>query len=330
MRRRDFVKGIAGSAIGWPLAASAQQRDQMRRIGVLMTRKADDPEGQKQLAALRQGLLELGWSEDKTLHIETRWTIADAAEALRFAQELIGLKSEVLVAQGAPSLVAARQVTSTVPIVFVSVADPVGQGFVPSLARPGGNITGFSAEEAGMGGKWLELLKELAPRVTRIAVIYNPETAPYGPMFFPVMQTAALRLAVALLISPVHTGADVERVIVESGREPGCGLIVVPDNFMAAQRQQIIALAAMHRVPAMYPLRFFVPDGGLIAYGFDRVDMFHRAAEYVNRILGGASPLGLPVQQPTKFELAINLKTAKALGLSVPSSMLLSADEVID
>jgi putative ABC transport system substrate-binding protein len=330
MRRRDFVKGIAGSAIGWPLAASAQQRDQMRRIGVLMTRKADDPEGQKQLGALRQGLLELGWSEDKTLHIETRWTIADAAEALRFAQELIGLKSEVLVAQGTPSLVAARQVTSTIPIVFVSVADPVGQGFVPSLARPGGNITGFSAEEAGMGGKWLELLKELAPRVTRIAVIYNPETAPYGPMFFPVMQTAALRLAVALLISPVHTGADVERVIVESGREPGCGLIVVPDNFMSAQRQQIIALAAMHRVPAMYPLRFFVPDGGLIAYGFDRVDMFHRAAEYVNRILGGASPLGLPVQQPTKFELAINLKTAKALGLSVPSSMLLSADEVIE
>ena len=240
------------------------------------------------------------------------------------------MKSEVLVAQGAPSLVAARQVTSTVPIVFVSVADPVGQGFVPSLARPGGNITGFSAEEAGMGGKWLELLKELAPRVTRIAVIYNPETAPYGPMFFPVMQTAALRLAVALLISPVHTGADVERVIVESGREPGCGLIVVPDNFMSAQRQQTIALAAMHRVPAMYPLRFFVPDGGLIAYGFDRVDMFHRAAEYVNRILGGASPLGLPVQQPTKFELAINLKTAKALGLSVPSSMLLSADEVIE
>jgi len=330
MRRRDFVKGIAGSAIGWPLAASAQQRDQMRRIGVLMTRKADDPEGQKQLGALRQGLLELGWSEDKTLHIETRWTIADAAEALRFAQELIGLKSEVLVAQGTPSLVAARQVTSTIPIVFVSVADPVGQGFVPSLARPGGNITGFSAEEAGIGGKWLELLKELAPRVMRIAVIYNPETAPYGPMFFPVMQTAALRLAVALLISPVHTGADVERVIVESGREPGCGLIVVPDNFMSAQRQQIIALAAMHRVPAMYPLRFFVPDGGLIAYGFDRVDMFHRAAEYVNRILGGASPLGLPVQQPTKFELAINLKTAKALGLSVPSSMLLSADEVIE
>ena len=330
MRRRDFVKGIAGSAIGWPLAASAQQRDQMRRIGVLMTRKADDPEGQKQLGALRQGLLELGWSEDKTLHIETRWTIADAAEALRFAQELIELKPEVLVAQGTPSLVAARQVTSTIPIVFVSVADPVGQGFVPSLARPGGNITGFSAEEAGIGGKWLELLKELAPRVTRIAVIYNPETAPYGPMFFPVMQTAALRLAVALLISPVHTGADVERVIVESGREPGCGLIVVPDNFMSAQRQQIIALAAMHRVPAMYPLRFFVPDGGLIAYGFDRVDMFHRAAEYVNRILGGASPLGLPVQQPTKFELAINLKTAKALGLSVPSSMLLSADEVIE
>ena len=330
MRRRDFVKGITGSAIGWPLAVRAQPKEQMRRIGVLMARKAGDPEGQKQFGALRQGLLELGWSEDKTLHIETRWTIADAAEALRFAQELIQLKPEVLVANGTPSLVVARQVTSTIPIVFVSVADPVGQGFVPSLARPGGNITGFSAEEAGMGGKWLELLKELAPGVTQIAVIYNPETAPYGPMFFPAMQAAASRMSVALLISPVHTLADVERVIVEGGREPGGGLIVVPDNFMFAQRQQITALAATHRVPVMYPLGIFIPDGGLVAYGFDRVDMFHRAADYVDRILKGEKPGDLPVQFPTKFELAINLKTAKAFGLSVPSSMLLSADEVIE
>jgi putative ABC transport system substrate-binding protein len=240
------------------------------------------------------------------------------------------LKPEVLVANGTPSLVAVRQVTSTIPTVFVSVADPVGQGFVPSLARPGGNITGFSAEEASMGGKWLELLKELAPRVTRIAVIYNPETAPYAPMFFPAMQAAAPEMAIALSTSTVHTAADVERVIVEIGREQGGGLIVVPDSFMFGQRGRIAALAAKYRLPAMYPLGIFISDGGLIAYGIDRVDMFHRAADYVDRILRGASPVELPVQQPTKFELAINLKTAKALGLSVPSSMLLSADEVVE
>jgi putative ABC transport system substrate-binding protein len=330
MRRREFIRLLSSTVAAWPLAARAQQSDGARRIGVLMARKADDAEGQKQFAALRQGLLERGWSEGKTLHIETRWTVADAAEALKFAQELIGLKPEVLIANGTPSLVATRQATSTIPIVFVSVADPVGQGFVPSLARPGGNVTGFSAEEAGMGGKWLELLKELAPHVMRIAVIYNPETAPYGPMFFPAMQAAAPRMTVALSMSPVHTAADVDQVILEIGRVQGGGLIVVPDSFMIGQRQRITALAAKYRLPAMYPAGFFIPDGGLIAYGIDRADMFHRAADYVDRILRGASPVELPVQGPTKFELAINLKTAKALGLSVPSSMLLSADEVIE
>jgi putative tryptophan/tyrosine transport system substrate-binding protein len=330
MRRRDFIALIGGAGLGWPLAARAQQAERARRIGVLMARKPDDPQGQKQFAALRQGLLELGWSEGKTLHIETRWTVADAAEALKFAQELIGLKAEVLVANGTPSLVAARQATSTIPTVFVSVADPVGQGFVPSLARPGGNVTGFSAEEAGMGGKWLELLKELAPRATRIAVIYNPQTAPYAPMFFPTMQAAAPKMAIALSMSPVHAAADLERVIVDVAREQGGGLIVVPDSFIFGQRQRITALAAKYRLPAMYPLGIFISDGGLVAYGIDRIDMFHRAADYVDRILRGASPVELPVQGPTKFELAINLKTAKALGLNVPSSMLLSADEVIE
>jgi putative ABC transport system substrate-binding protein len=221
-------------------------------------------------------------------------------------------------------------VTSTIPTVFVSVADPVGQGFVPSLARPGGNITGFSAEEASMGGKWLELLKELAPRVTRIAVIYNPQTAPYAPMFFPAMQAAAPKMAVALSISPIPAAADLDRVVLEISREPGGGLIVVPDSFLFGERQRITALAAKYRLPAMYPLGIFISDGGLIGYGIDRVDMFHRAADYVDRILRGASPIELPVQQPTKFELAINVKSAKALGLSVPASMLLSADEVIE
>jgi putative ABC transport system substrate-binding protein len=190
MRRRDFIRLIGGVGAAWPFAARAQPAEGVRRVGVLMARRPEDPQGQKQFAALRQGLSELGWSEGKTLHIETRWTVADAAEALKFAQELIGLKAEVLVANGTPSLLAARQATSIIPTVFVSVADPVGQGFVPSLARPGGNVTGFSAEEASMGGKWLELLKELAPRVRRIAVIYNPQTAPYAPMFFPAMQAA--------------------------------------------------------------------------------------------------------------------------------------------
>ena len=330
MRRRDFITLFGSGAATWPLAARAQQAEGTRRIGVLMARKADDPQGQKQFAAFRQGLLERGWSEGKTLHIETRWTVADAAEALKFAQELIGLKAEVIVANGTPSLVAVRELTSTIPTVFVSVADPVGQGFVPSLARPGGNVTGFSAEEASMGGKWLELLKELAPRVRRIAVIYNPETAPYAPMFFPTMQAAAPGMAVALAISKVYTGGDIERVIAEIGREQGGGLIVVPDSFTFGQRNRITTLAEKYRLPAMYPLGIFIPDGGLIAYGIDRIDMFHRTADYVDRILRGASPVELPVQGPTKFELAINLKTAKALGLSVPPSMLLSADEVIE
>ena len=330
MKQREFIVLLGSATAAWPLPARAQQAEGARRVGVLMARKADDPQEQKQFGALRQGLLERVWSEEKTLHIETRWTVADAAEALKFARELIALKAEALVANGTPSLVAVREPTSTIPTVFVSVADPVGQGFVPSLARPGGNITGFSAEEAGMGGKWLELLKELAPRVRRIAVIYNPETAPYAPMFFPAMQAAAPGMAVALAISKVYTRGDIERVIAEIGREQGGGLIVVPDSFTFGQRQRITTLAAKYRLPAMYPLGTFIPDGGLVAYGIDRVDMFHRAADYVDRILRGTSPVELPVQQPTKFEFAINLKTAKALGLSVPPSMMLSADQVIE
>lgn len=328
MRRREFLS-LAGGAAAWPLAARAQQPE-TRRIGVLMARKADDPEGQKQFAALVEGLAGLGWSDGKTLHIETRWTVADTAEALTYAQDLARSKPALLVVNGTPSLVAVRQVTSTIPVVFVSVADPVGQGFVPSLSRPGGNITGFSAEEASMGGKWLEVFKELAPAAKRIAIIYNPDTAPYAPMFFPAMQAAAPKMAVALSISPVHTAADIARVIETTGREPGGGLIVVPDSFMFSQRAHIVALAAQHRLPAIYPLRVFSKEGGLITYGIERVDMFRRAATYVDRILRGASPVDLPVQQPTKFELVINLKTANALGLAVPRSMLLSADEVIE
>jgi putative ABC transport system substrate-binding protein len=331
MRRREFIRlaGL-GAAAAYARAACAQQSESVRKVGVLMARKTTDVEGQKQFAALRQGLVQLGWSEGQTLHIEARWTVGDLAEAQKFARELVGLKPSILVANGTPSLIAMRQATTTLPVVFVSVADPVGQNFVPSLSRPGGNITGFSAEENSMGGKWLEALKEVAPNVARITIIYNPETAPYGPMFFPAMQAAAPKMAVVLSVSPVRSAADVERVITEAAREPNAGLIVVPDSFAFDQRQRIIALTAKHRLPAIYPLRAFVTDGGLIAYGIDRVDMFRRAAGYVDRILRGESPVELPVQQPTKFELAINLKTAKSLGLSVPPSLLARADEVIE
>lgn len=330
MRRREFIRLLVGVAAAGPVIARAQSEQVLRRIGVLMARRADDPEGQKQFAALRQGLAKLGWSEGQTIQLEVRWTVGNPAQASKFAQELVGSKPDVLVANATPSLIAVRQATATIPIVFVSVADPVGQGFVPSLSHPDANITGFSAEEASMGGKWLEVLKELAPRLTRIAVIYNPNTAPYAPMFFPAMQAAAPRMAVNLSISPVYKTTDIERVITGISSEPNGGLIIVPDSFMFGQRQHIVTLAAKHRVPAVYPIPIFIPDGGLIAYGIDRVDMFDRAADYVDRILRGSSPVKLPVQQPTKFELSINLKAAKALGLTVPPSMLLSADEVIE
>jgi putative tryptophan/tyrosine transport system substrate-binding protein len=329
MRRRDFLGVLGGTAATWPLTARGQS-DKIRRIGVLMARVEGDPQGQKQYAALQQGLAELHWIEGQTLHIDIRWMAGDPAQALAAAQELIVAKPDLLVANGTPSLVAMRQATSTLPIVFVGVFDPVGQGFVPSLSHPGSNITGFSVEEASMGGKWLEMLREIAPRAAQIAIIYNPDTAPYAPMFLPIMQTAAPTMAVTLAPSPVRTLADIERVIASSGREPGGGLIVLPDSYLLNQRAAIVALAAEHRLPAIYPVLFFAIDGGLIAYGIDRADIFRRAAAYVDRILRGAAPAELPVQLPIKFELGINLQTAKALGLRVPQSLLLGADEVIE
>lgn len=329
MNRRKFIATLGGAA-AWPLAARAQRADSMRKIGVLMARRADDAEGQRQFAALQQGLAELGWSSGQTVQIDVRWSVGNPAAALTLARELVASKPDMLVANATPSLIAMRQATATIPIVFVSVADPVGQGFVPSLSRPGGNITGFSVEEASMGGKWFEVLKQSAPLVKRIAIIYNPDTAPYAPMFFPAMQAAAPKMAVDLSISPVHSAVDIEGVVAAASREPGGGLIVLPDSFLFGQRQRIIALAAERRLPAIYPIRIFVTDGGLIAYGIDRVDLFRRAAAYVDRILRGTSAAELPVQQPTKFELAVNLKTAKALGLSMPQSLLIGADEVIE
>jgi putative ABC transport system substrate-binding protein len=330
MRRRDFISFFAGTAAMWSFAARAQKSERVRQIGVLMARRIDDAEGQKQFAALRQGLVELGWSEGQTVHIEVRWTVGDPEEALKFARELVGLRPDVLVANATPSLVAMRQVATTIPVIFVSVADPVGQGFVPSLSRPGGIITGFGVEEASMGGKWLELLKEVAPSVKHVTNIYNPDTAPYAPMFLPSMQAAAPGMTVRLSTSAVRLPAEIDSVIVETSREPDGGLIVLPDSFMFGQRERLVALTAQQGLPAIYPLQAFVTSGGLIAYGIDRVDLFRRAASYVDRILRGALVAELPVQQPIKFELAVNLKTAKALKLVVPPMLLARAEAVIE
>ena len=331
IRRRGFI-ALFGGALGaqlFPAQGRTQSADTIRRIGVLMARNENDPEAQKQYAGLKDGLHKLGWI-DGTLQIETRWVVGDAAKALAAAHELIALKPDLLVANATPSLVAMRQATSTLPVVFVSVADPVGQRFVPSLARPGGNITGFSAEEASMGGKWLEVLKEAAPRTALLAVIYNPDTAPYAPMFFPTIEAAADKAKVSLRIVPVHDPNGMEYVISATARDADSALMVLPDSYMFGQRDRLVALTAQHRMPAIFPIPNFVTSGGLIAYGIDRVDLFRRTAAYVDRILKGATPAELPVEQPSKFELVINLKTAKALGLTSPPALLQRADQVIE
>jgi putative ABC transport system substrate-binding protein len=330
LTRRDTLAAFGGSlaAVLEPRASQSQER--IRSLGILMARRQNDPEGQRQYAALIEGLDKVGWVEGRTMRLATRWIVGDPAGALAAARELVDLKPDILIANGTPSVVAMRQATTTLPIVFVGVADPVSQGFVSSLSRPGANITGFSVEEASMGGKWLEVLKEAAPRIALVAAIYNPDTAPYAPMFFPTLYAAADRLKVALRINPVRDPGAMEYVIEATSREPNSALLVLADSFMFAQRERLVALPARHHMPALYPIRVFASDGGLIAYGIDRVDLFRRAGSYIDRILKGAKPAELPVQQPIKFELAINLKTAKALGLTIPQSLLLSADEVIE
>ncbi len=314
----------------WPALALGQQTARARRIGVLMARLESDPEGQRQIAAFRQGLSDLDWKIGQSVAIEARWTVGDPERALSFARELVELKPDLLIANATPSLIALRQATATIPTVFVSVADPVGQGFVPSLSRPGGNITGFTAEEASMGGKWLDYLKEIAPGTANVALLYNPDTAPYAPMFFPAMQAAAPRMKVALVPFPVHSFPEIEQAATETASKTAGAVIALPDSFLFSQCSALGSLAERLRLPLIFPIVVGATSGALLAYGIDRVDLFRRAADYADRILKGASPAELPVQQPTKFELAINLKTAKSLGLSVPQSLLLNADQVIE
>jgi len=328
MRRRDFIKVVACSAITWPLEARAQQPDRTWRIGVLMGFAESDPTAQSWVAAFRDALAKLGWSEGNNLRVELRWGAADPDRIRTLAKELIDLRPDAIFDQTTPVTAALARETQTIPIVFVYVADPIGSGFAQSLARPGGNITGFTYLEPTTGGKWVGLLKEIAPRTTHVALLFNPETAP--PLYMPSVRAAASSFAVAATTAPVHARDEIEGVIATQARDPGGGLLVMPDVFNDANRELIIALAARSGIPAIYPRPVFAESGGLIAYGADLTEQFRQAAGYIDRILKGTNPGDLPIQEPTKFELVINAKTAKALGLDVPLHLQQIADEVIE
>ena len=329
MRRRDFIRLLASTAAAWPLEARAQQAERVRRIGLLMG-TADDREGQARVAALKQGLQELGWTDGRNIQIETRFAGADSDRIRAHAAELVALAPEVIVAQTTPVIRAVRQATTSIPIVMAAVNDPVEQGFVSSLAHPGGNITGFALVDFQMVGKWLEMLKEAAPGVSRAALMFNPDTGPYYYLYLHSFEAAPRSMAVEVTAAPVRDTAAIEGAIAKLGREPGSGLIVPPDAFTVLHHQFFIRLAQQHRLPAVYAYRTYVAEGALMSYGPDVYDLFRRSASYIDRILKGAKPADLPVQQPTKFELAINLKTAKALGLTIPDKLLALADEVIE
>ena len=321
---------VAGTAIAAPLVARAQQRDGMRRLGVIMGSLANDPEGQAYAAAFVKGLGEHNWKDGGNLRIEWRWAGGNPALFERYAAELVTLGSEVLFANGSAAVEALRRQTSTIPIVFTIVIDPVGQGFVENLARPGGNITGFSIYDSPMVGKWLGMLTQIAPPVVRVAVLFNPATAPYAGMMLRAIDEAAPSFAVAIRAAPVHDDAEIAATMDGLVREERGGLLIVPGVFSLVHRDAIVALAARHRLPAVYPYRYFAANGGLMSYGIEQSDLYRRSATYVDRILNGAKAADLPVQAPTKFELVINLKTAKALGITIPPSLLARADEVIE
>jgi putative ABC transport system substrate-binding protein len=330
MRRREFITLLCGgAAAGWPLAARAQQGDRMRRIGVLLPVATDDAEFQTRVEAFLQALQQLGWTIGRNVEIGIRWATANADAIRRHAAELAALAPDVILAHGAPTLGPLLQVTRTVPIVFPVASDPVAAGFVESLARPGGNATGFMDWEYGMAVKWPELLKQIAPSVTRVAVLRDP-TIPTGPAQFGVIQAVAPSLGMDVVPINVRDVPEIERALTAFARSSNGSLIVTPSGFASVNRDLIITLAARHRLPAVYFGRYFVTSGGLISYGNDIVDQYHRAAGYGDRILRGEKPADIPVQAPTKYELVINLKTAKALGLTVPDTLLARADEVVE
>ena len=329
MRRREFVRLAGGAALGWPLGARAQTPQRMRRVGVLMGGAESDPSQLARFAAFRRGLRDLKWVEGETVSLDVRWGAAEAARIAALAAELAALSPDVIYCNVQPATRALKLVTQTIPIVFAGVSDPVGDGFVASLARPGGNITGFSSADAGLGGKWLQLLKEMSPGLTRVAALFNPDTGAHS-IFWPALQAAAPSVGVTLFRAEVRDQAGIESAIAGLAGDPGGGLVVIPDVFTNLHRDLIIASAARHRVPAIYFARNFADDGGLMAYGPDYDDMYRRAASYVDLILKGAKPADLPVQAPVKFEFVLNLKTAAALGLAVSPTLMGRADEVIE
>ena len=331
LERREFITLLAGTAAIWPRTSHAQQSDNVRRIGVLMGVAERDPDAQPRVAAFERALQDRGWINGRNIHIDYRWPPSDTMGMRKLARDLVELHPEVVVATGTAWVAAILQESSSTPIVFVLVSDPVGSGFVASWSRPGGNVTGFSNLEGPIGGKWLETLKELAPRLKRAAMLFNPSMAARGGSYFSgSFEVTARSLGMMPIAAPIGSAADIENVLSALARESDAGFVVVPDQFLTLQRGLIVTLAARHRLPAIYPFRYFVTDGGLMSYGVFPVDLHRRSASYVDRILHGAKPSELPVQGPTRFELVINLKTAKALGLEVPPTLLARADEVIE
>jgi putative tryptophan/tyrosine transport system substrate-binding protein len=328
MRRREFIAGL-GSAAAWPMVARAQQGDRMRRIGVLMGLDENDSEAKRLYSLFTQALEGLGWDDGRNVRMDLRWSGGDINRIRALAQELVGLRPDIILAGTTPATAAVQRETRTIPIVFAGVADPVASGFVERLDRPSGNLTGFALFEDSLGGKWLELLSEIVPGLKRAAIMFNPDTTP-ASTYVPSFETAARSLKVVPITAPVHSDAEIETAIIALGREPGGGLVVMPDTFTVVHRAPIISAAARNNIPTVYQLSVFARDGGLLSYGADLVDNWRHAATYVDRILRGAKPVELPVQLPTKFEMVVNLKTAKALGLTVPQSILLRADEVIE
>src|SRR5260221_5015991 len=331
MNRRGFMSLLGGAAATWPLAARAQQPERKRRIGVLMAHAENDAEFYDCVAAFREGLTKLGWTEGGNIQFDARWGALDDAEARqRSAKELLALQPDLILTQNTPPTASMLEQTRAIPVVFVIVADPVGSGFVQSLARPGANATGFTIMEPTIAGKWLELLKEIAPRVNRAAFLFNPATTPYRDIYLKPFKAAATSFAMEAIAAPVHDSSELESVVAAQVREPNGSLIVMPDGFLNVYRAEIVSLAGRYRLPAVYPWRFFAEIGGLLSYGRVQSDMFRTAPTYVDRILKGEKPADLPVQAPTKYELVINLKTAKALGLDVPPLLQQRADEVIE
>jgi putative ABC transport system substrate-binding protein len=331
MRRRDFFTLLGGAVAAWPCAVHAQQPERIRRIGLLMVHTESDPEFQNYLDAFREGLRKLGWIEGRNIRIDTRWGALDDAELRqRSAKELLALQPDLILTQNTPPTASMLQQTHTIPIIFVVVADPVGSGFVTSLPRPGGNVTGFTVMEATTAGKWLQLLREAAPRISRAAFLFNPATAPFADYYLSPFIAAASSFGVEAVAAPIRDNSEIESVMAAQAQQPSTGLIVMPDGFLNDHRVELISLAARYGLPTIYPWRFFPELGGLMSYGSEQRDLFRLAATYVDRILKGEKPADLPVQAPTKYELVINLKTAKALGLELPATLIGRVDEVIE